>query len=245
VAIPRRRDLRADALGVLLAAPDGIDGTGLQDAVAELSGRRPTASDLLACLLKLERQRFLVVERRDGHCFRLSETGMTEACEQGRGQVVDVIVVMLDLVGFVSFTEEAGDGAAHEQARHLVQCADRELRASGGRVLKGLGDGILGMVPPGTDALEAVRRTARVVSDAGVEWRLRAAAHHGAPILRSGDLFGRDVNLAARLCALAGPGEVVITVDGNSDGHGASTDDIELVAVRGRTDPVPVRRFAL
>jgi len=70
----------------------------------------------------------------------------------------------------------------------------------------------------------------------GERWMLRAAAHVGHPIRHRGDLFGNDVNLVARLCDAAAPGELV-----RSSGGG----DPEQVTVRGIEAPVPVWRVAI
>jgi class 3 adenylate cyclase len=40
---------------------------------------------------------------------------------------------------------------------------------------------------------------------------LRIGLHAGEPIEEHGDLFGNAVNLAARLCAVAGPSEILVS----------------------------------
>jgi class 3 adenylate cyclase len=85
----------------------------------------------------------------------------------------------------------------------------------------------------------AVRRIHdRVVGLDGAPWPLRAGVHVGRPIEHRGDVFGADVNLAARLCSVAAPDELVRSVERATTGH-------ELVEVRGLPDPVPVVRVAL
>ncbi len=71
----------------------------------------------------------------------------------------------------------------------------------------------------------------------GEPWLLRAASHVGRPIRHDGDLFGNDVNLVARLCAAAAPGELVFSVTGEGS-H-------ERLEVRGLDAAVPVQRVAI
>jgi class 3 adenylate cyclase len=67
---------------------------------------------------------------------------------------------------------------------------------------------------------------------------LRAAVHSGRPISFRGDLFGADVNLAARLCSAAQPGELVMTT-------APSDPAAESLNVRGLRDPISVTRMVV
>src|SRR4051812_41192102 len=127
---------------------------------------------------------------------------------------------MVDLVGFVAFTEREGDQAAHHVARQLQDLADAELRRAGGALVKALGDGFLGTARTENEGVGAVRTVARQgLRPDGQSWPLRAAVHRGRPISYRGDLFGADVNLTARLCSAAQPGELVMTATANDPAH--------------------------
>lgn len=236
VSFGRWGQLRDDILVALLEG--GCDGTALQDRLAA-HGRTVAADSLLAALLHAERAGLVAVTRRAGYYFALTAAGEQAAAEAGDGTPTPTTLVMADLVGFVAYTEAAGDTAARDVARHFARSATQHLGATGGRIVKQLGDGVIGTVALEADPLPALRALAEDCRDLeGSSWKLRAAAHRGQPIHHRGDLYGRDVNLVARLCDLAAPGEALVTVP---PGHPGS----EPLQVRGVAEPVTVLREAL
>jgi adenylate cyclase len=145
---------------------------------------------------------------------------------------------MADLVGFTAFTSNFGDAAGHAVAGDLHRAASDALRSGGGDVVKVMGDGFLAWLPPEADPVPVVQAVgAGCERPDGQPWQLRAAAHVGHPIRHRGDLFGHDVNLVARLCAAAGPGELVRSSGG--------ADEPEQLAVRGIDALVPIWRMAI
>jgi adenylate cyclase len=239
----RPKVARSSNLEVLLAllgtGSDGpIDGDTVSRRLAA-TGRSPSPSHLLAQLLALESSGHVAVTRDGGHRFALTALGDDAAYELGPGDAIDVVLVMVDLVGFVTFTIEQGDSAAHQAARQLQDLGDAELRRAGGKLVKPLGDGFLGTVRTPTEGVGIVRNVAqRCLRPDGRPWPLRAAVHRGTPISFRGDLFGADVNLTARLCTAARPGELVMTA---TPGDPAA----EALNVRGLTDPIAVTRMAV
>lgn len=229
-----------EVLLALLDAPS--DGFGGEEVLGRLGeeARRPRRDQLLVSLLQLEASGHVGVHRDRGSMrFWLSDQGRARAYELGGGQPVHVRLLMADLVGFVAFTAEHGDEAARDAAGGLATAAASVVRAEGGEVVKGLGDGFLAWLPPTVDALPVVSKlAARCAQPSGARWRLRAASHVGSPIRHGGDLYGGDVNLVARLCELAAPDELVVSRPGDP----AATEHLEL---RGMSDPVPVARVAI
>lgn len=226
---------------VLLALLDvgepGIGGTEVQDRLAA-HGRRPRADDLLVALLRLETTGLVHVERGDVMRFSLTDTGRARAYEVGGGRPVHLQLLMADLVGFTEFTAVHGDAAGRAAAGALHLSASNALRGAGGEVVKVMGDGFLAWLPPPADPVPVVAAVvAGCTRPEGEPWALRAASHIGHPIRHGGDLFGTDVNLVARLCAAAEPGELVRS-------HGG-TDAPEQLAVRGLEAPVAVWRVAI
>ncbi|CAN5718362.1 hypothetical protein BH24ACT3_BH24ACT3_08120 [soil metagenome] len=242
------RATATDVLLALLGAPaPALDGTALSDRLTE-AGRPTGPAHLLAHLLELEGSGHVSVVRSPSYRFALTPKGETAAYELGPGQPIDVVLVMVDLVGYVSYTAANGDSAAHLVAQRLQQVGDEELRARGGWLVKALGDGFLGAIEPTADAAALARSVAERCQDSagdsgrdGERWQLRAAAHHGRPICHRRDRFGADVNLVARLCDAARPGELLVST-GTDGEEGAAT---ESLAVRGLPEPVPVSRRAL
>lgn len=232
----KRLEVLFALLGTSNDAP--VDGEALTRRLA--GGGVPTAPDvLLTALLRLERSGHVAVHRSPAHTFSITPLGEDAAHDLGPGGRVDTTVVMIDLVGFVAFTEVHGDEAARHAAMVLHDAADDELRSRAGRVVKALGDGILGMLPPGTAVLPAIAAIAqRCHRPDGSRWELRAAAREGRPIAHGGDLYGADVNLVSRLCSAARPNELVVAL-----ALGSAED--ERVAVRGLTDAVPIQRVVV
>ena len=200
---------------------------------------RPVGADrLLRLLLDLEQSRHVVIDRRGGYGFALTELGEDSAYDLGPGDSVDLTIVMVDLVGYVAFTDQRGDEAGLRAALELAAITRDELTRRSGRVVKQLGDGILGSLPAGADPVGALSDIARRCNHDGSSWPVRAAARRGRPISHAGDLFGGDVNLTARLCAAAAPGEALLS------GFSPTALD-EQVEVRGLSHPVAVTRVAL
>lgn len=232
----RSRRSRRDLLVALLDG--GCDGTTLQERLVAL-GRTAAADELLVALLQAERTGLVTVARGEGYHFSLTPAGEQAAAEASEGAATPTYLVMADLVGFVAYTEESGDEAARDVAREFARCATQHLDRTGGRVIKQLGDGIIGTIALDADPVPILRALAADCRDLdGSSWQLRAAAHRGQPIHHRGDLYGRDVNLVARLCDLAAPGEALVT---------AATDaaSSESLTVRGVPEPVTVVREAL
>lgn len=114
----------------------------------------------------------------------------------------------VDLSGFTHYTDTKGDGAAVEVLSKFRTWI-REISARRGvRIAKWLGDGaMLVSVDP-----EAITEAIVDIETAGSEspLALRAGVASGPVILFEGDDYiGRAVNLAARLCDQAEPGQIL------------------------------------
>ncbi|MGQ0831646.1 MAG: hypothetical protein ACT4OV_08200 [Microthrixaceae bacterium] len=198
---------------VLLALLDvgdvGVAGGEVQARLGE-RGKRPAADVLMVALLRLETSGHVAVSRSADMTFTLTTKGRERAYELGGGRPVHLQLLMADLVGFVSFTSAHGDAAARAAAGALHQAASDAVRLGGGELVKVMGDGFLAWLPPAVDPVPVVAAVAAgCARPDGDRWQLRAASHVGHPIRHRGDLFGNDVNLVARLCDAAAPGELL------------------------------------
>ena len=89
------------------------------------------------------------------------------------------------------------------------------LKAHEGREVKHTGDGIMASFTRAADAVACAIAIQRAFSEynnehADTPLYLRVGLSAGEPIEEHGDLFGRTVQLAARLCALAEPGRILV-----------------------------------
>jgi len=154
-------------------------------------------------------------------------------------------MVFLDLVGYTRLMEERGDQTAAELVGRLAEIVQSGSARFGGKPVKWLGDGVMFHFP---DPREAVLCSLDLV-DRTPAARLPPAhvgVNAGPVIFRDGDYFGRTVNVAARIAAQAGPGEVVVSDDvvGLASGDGLRFEQIGPVELKGLTRPVMLHRVS-
>jgi len=119
--------------------------------------------------------------------------------------------VFADIAGYTALTEAHGDSDAAELAGSFCGEVSEIARASGGELIKTIGDAVM---VRHTDPAEAVRIGLAAAHDVmrghGFP-AVRVGMHHGPAVARGGDWFGSTVNLAARVAGVAGGGEVLVT----------------------------------
>lgn len=126
------------------------------------------------------------------------------------------VVAFCDLVGYTSLAA-TDEKESLEHAALLHAAARRTAGRHGGRVVKTLGDAALVVYPEGRGALLGLADLHRAYVEGAAARSLdplpvHASAHGGeVAVARDGDVFGADVNLAARLLGLAGADELVTT----------------------------------
>jgi adenylate cyclase len=116
----------------------------------------------------------------------------------------------LDLCDFSRYTEEQGDAAAVAVLTRLRALLRSEAERRGVRVTKWLGDGAM---LSGLDAGPVMACAAEVRDRVRAEGplALRGGIADGPVIMFEGDDYiGASVNLAARLCAAAMPGQILV-----------------------------------
>jgi adenylate cyclase len=156
-------------------------------------------------------------------------------------------IVFTDIVGFTEVTDRHGDDVAVQ----LLERQEKVVRShlpEAARVVKELGDGLLLWFDDPRAAIDTslrVQRELEAVDDAVVPLWVRIGMHFGCPRVRGDDIIGRDVNLAARIVDLAGPGEVLcseVTAQAVGTHSGVEFEPLGPVFVRGIAEPVPIVR---
>lgn len=152
-------------------------------------------------------------------------------------------MVFLDLAGYTRLTEERGDEAAAELAGVLGDLVAAESRRFGGTPVKWLGDGVMFHFPDPADAVACALDMVERAPKAGLP-PAHVGAQAGPVIVRDGDYFGRTVNVAARIAAHAGPGEVLVGADLVADAEPSAVrfDPIGPVSLKGLGFPVDLYR---
>ena len=118
-----------------------------------------------------------------------------------------VAIAFADLAGYTQLTEREGDLHALEVVGRFLHEVSTTLPEHA-RVIKTIGDEVM-IIGPDPEALTlwAVALRERLTD----EPRPRIAVHYGYARYRDGDFYGREVNLAARVSAESGAGEVLVT----------------------------------
>jgi adenylate cyclase len=120
----------------------------------------------------------------------------------------------VDLSGFTNFTAEFGDDAAADVLASFRSVTRRVASDRGVRIAKWLGDGCMIVAVDEADGIATVLDIERLAGEECRPLALRAGIASGYALLFEGDDYiGSAVNLAARLCDRAGPGEVLMPTD--------------------------------
>lgn len=154
-------------------------------------------------------------------------------------------IVMVDLVASTELRVALGEERADQLRRDVDGAFAAAVDESGGRTVKGLGDGILAVFTGAADAVsaavamqQAVVRLARTV---GVRLGLRAGCSAGDVSVEAGDCFGTPVVEAGRLCSAAAEGQVLVAdvVRVLARGRGGhSFESCGAIELKGLPDPV-------
>ncbi|MHB1487293.1 MAG: adenylate/guanylate cyclase domain-containing protein [Acidimicrobiales bacterium] len=120
----------------------------------------------------------------------------------------------VDLCGFSDFNDSHGDEAS-AVALHGMRFAVREAASDNGvRVDKWLGDGAMLVAVEAAPLLETCVGAQTLLRDTECCLALRTGAAGGDVMIFEGDDYiGRPVNLAAKLCALANPGQILVSAE--------------------------------
>jgi class 3 adenylate cyclase len=132
----------------------------------------------------------------------------------GRPANREVTLVFTDLVGFSEWSLAAGDDATLRLLRRVAQVMEPPLLATGGRIVKRMGDGAMAVFSDPITAVRAVvtaLEAVRTVEIDGYTPRMRAGIHTGRPQRMGSDWLGVDVNIAARVMERATRGGLVVS----------------------------------
>ena len=146
-----------------------------------------------------------------------------------------------DLVGFTALAEAEGDDRALEAVLVLQRRVHDLLDEHSAEQVKAMGDGLMLRC---SDPRAAVKLGLRVIEDIAGEDGVppvRIGIHTGPALASKGDWYGRTVNVAARLCAVAPGGEVMVSESTRSaagEMRGVEWGERELHWLRNVSEPV-------
>ena len=147
------------------------------------------------------------------HMRHATQSTVVSELERSGGRLPgsrDVAVSFADLVGFTRLGEEVAPDELGRLAVRLETLAT-EVAEPPVRLVKTIGDAAM-LASTEPEPLVAATLTLLEAADAeGEEFpQLRAGAALGAALPRAGDWFGRPVNLASRITAVARPGSLLV-----------------------------------
>jgi WD40 repeat protein/DNA-binding SARP family transcriptional activator len=177
--------------------------------------------------------------------------GAEEATDAVVSETTIQTFLIADIRGYSSFTQEHGDEAAARLAAKFAQLARKGVEARGGRVLELRGDEALAVFASARQAiLAAVDLQALFVEETIAEPTVPLAVgiglDAGEAVPVEGGYRGGAINRAARLCAVAGPAEIlstreVVHLAGRTEG--VTSVDRGPARLKGLTDPVDLIRL--
>jgi class 3 adenylate cyclase len=156
----------------------------------------------------------------------------------------DHTFLFTDLVGFTALTEARGDDGAAEVALDFYRHVRVLLPAHEAHEVKTIGDALMLRC---AEPRRAIQLGLRIVADLeqvpGFP-PVRVGMHTGPAVEREGDWYGTTVNVAARLCAATGGGQVLVS-EATCDAAGTlvdvTLDEPELHWLKNVTEPVSAR----
>jgi TolB-like protein/Tfp pilus assembly protein PilF len=158
----------------------------------------------------------------------------------------------VDVVESVRLIEENEETAVRRWRAMVDRISTQILPATDGRLVKSLGDGMLlefAHVQPAISAAFTIQQ-ACVEANREVpptqQMLVRIGAHVSELIADDHDVYGRGVNLAARLTTVAGPGEIVVSAavrDGLTATLDAEIEDLGDCYLKHLREPVRAYRL--
>ena len=145
-----------------------------------------------------------------------------------------VAIAFADLAGYTRLTEEEGEEEALGAVERFVDAVENTL-PDDARIIKTIGDEVMIV---GSDPSALIDWAVGFQTLMTERPRPRIGMHYGETVYRDGDYYGREVNLAARVAARAGGGEVLATrsvVD--ASGPHLEFELIGEVRLKGFTQP--------
>jgi class 3 adenylate cyclase len=159
-----------------------------------------------------------LVERDSADHWPMPETDLVGAVEEfvtgSRSEIQDVdrflaAVLFIDVVGSTAQLSEIGDRSWRVKLDRFQEAVRNGLTLYGGRLTDTAGDGVMATFDGPARAIRCAWHIRDEVRRGGLE--IRSGLHAGEVTRRADSIAGITVHIGARVAALAGPGEVLVT----------------------------------
>jgi adenylate cyclase len=149
--------------------------------------------------------------------------------------------VFVDLAGYTTLTDTAGDQAAARVASEFHRTMGGLCREHGAWQVKSMGDGVMIWAPGAAQAVALAADTLKQVGNRADLLPVRVGVHTGPAVMRGWDWYGSTVNVAARLASEAGLNEALVSASSRAAASGDLPRPLERrrqLRLRGVERPV-------
>ena len=180
-----------------------------RDAIAPIEGARYMAAQILgARLVELEGEHSPLAGDTDAILDHVEEFVTGQRGQREPDRVLST-VMFTDIVDSTARAAALGDRRWSELLEGHHDLVREQLRRFGGQEVKTIGDGFLATFDGPARGIRCALATVDAAREAGVS--LRAGLHTGECERRGGDISGIAVHTGARVAALAGADEVLVS----------------------------------
>ncbi len=157
-------------------------------------------------------------------------------------QRVLVTVMFTDIVGSTAMASELGDTRWQNLLIAHDERVRKQLATFRGAEIKHTGDGFLATFDGPARAVRSAQAMIESVRELGIE--IRAGCHTGEVELDNSDIRGISIHIGARVSALAGPSEILVssTLRDIVAGSGIAFEDRGEHTLKGVPDPLKLYR---
>lgn len=127
-----------------------------------------------------------------------------------------VTIFFSDIRGFTEYTDAHGDAQSYRMLQHHNGLVQEQLALYHGHIVKTLGDSYMVSFDSARNAVACAIGIQKQLSayngtQQGPKIEIGIGINTGEPIREGDDLFGGSVNLASRICAVAGSGRILVS----------------------------------
>lgn len=171
---------------------------------------------------------------------------VTVAGDPGSKGRAELTFVFADIAGYTALTEAHGDRRAADVVEDFAGHLETLLEGRDGELVKTVGDAVMACFADPSEAVTAAHELAHHEMASPGHPSVGVGIHTGPAERRGADWFGASVNLASRIAALAGAGEVLVSEDVRERGQrigSLSYEPLGSERLRNVREPVAIYRI--
>jgi TolB-like protein/class 3 adenylate cyclase len=161
-------------------------------------------------------------------------------------------ILVADVAGYSRLMHDDEEATHARLTMCMANTVMPAIARHGGRVVKNTGDGFLAEFPSAVEAVRAAMQFQDSVHELGIDDAqhkrilFRVGINVGDVIVGAGDIFGDDVNIAARLEGIAAPGGICLSRSAHDQVHGKiGVEFADLGELNLKNIARPIRAYAV